>query len=59
MGSVNCWHCNSELTWGGDFDFDDYGLDGNGIVSNLSCPNCPVYVEVYYDIDEENTGSEN
>jgi len=28
-------------------------MEGNGIVSNLSCPNCPVEVLVYYDIDRE------
>ena len=58
MGSMNCWHCRTELIWGCDFDFDDYGLDGNGIVSTFSCPNCPTTAEVYYNIDEENTGSE-
>ena len=22
---MNCWHCNTELIWGGDFnDLDDY-----------------------------------
>ena len=50
---MNCWHCGVELIWGGDFMFEDYGLTGVGIVSNLSCPNCGVYVEVYYNIDEE------
>ncbi len=50
---MNCWHCKTELIWGGDHDFEDYGMDGNGIVSNLSCPKCPVSVEVYYNIDEE------
>ena len=50
---MNCWHCKSELVWGGDHTFEDYGLEGNGIVSNLSCQSCPVEVEVYYNIDEE------
>ena len=50
---MNCWHCNTELVWGGDFTFEEYGLEGEGIVSNLSCPICPTYVEVYYDIDKE------
>ena len=36
---MKCWHCNSELIWGGDFNYEDYGLDDEGIVSNLSCPN--------------------
>tara|TARA_R110002110_G_scaffold74670_1_gene197674 strand:- start:65 stop:295 length:231 start_codon:yes stop_codon:yes gene_type:complete len=50
---MNCWHCRSELIWGGDFSFEDYGLEGDGIISNLSCPNCPTNVEVYYKIDNE------
>ena len=44
---MNCWHCQTELIWGGDFDFEDYGLEDEGIVSNLSCPNCNTYVEVF------------
>ena len=50
---MNCWHCKSKLIWGNDFTFEDYGLEDEGIVSALSCPNCPTEVEVYYNIDEE------
>ena len=50
---MNCWHCKSELIWGGDHTFEDYGMEGEGIVSNLSCQNCPVEVLVYYNIGEE------
>ena len=50
---MKCWHCKSELTWGGDHSFEDYGMEGEGIVSNLSCKNCPVDVEFYYNIDRE------
>ena len=45
---MNCYICKKELIWGGDFDYEDYNLEGNGIVSNLSCPNCEAYVEVYW-----------
>ena len=47
---MNCWHCKTELIWGGDFGYDDYCIEGEGIVSNLSCPNCDTYLEVYHDI---------
>ena len=47
---MNCWHCRSELIWGSDADYDDVGLDGEGIVSFLSCPKCPTNVEVFYTI---------
>ena len=44
---MNCYRCNNELIWGGDFDYEDYGLPGEGIVTNLSCSRCGSYVEVY------------
>ena len=52
---MKCWHCNNELIWGGDFDYSDYGIDGEGIVSNLSCMNkdCGAYVEVYLKTDKK------
>ena len=50
---MKCWHCKAELIWGGDFDYDDYGITGEGIVSNFSCSNCRAYVEVYLRTDEE------
>ena len=53
---MKCYHCNTELIWGGDFMFEDYGLEGDGIVSNLSCPDCQAYVEVYSPISEESNG---
>ena len=48
--------CDKELIWGGDHDYIDYCLDGNGIVSNLSCQNeeCDVNtVLVYRDVEVE------
>ena len=42
---MNCWHCNTELIWGGDHHLDD--VEEYDMVTNLSCPNCGVYVEVY------------
>ena len=44
---MNCYRCNNELIWGGDFTFEDYGNEGEGIVTNLSCSKCDAYVEVY------------
>ena len=43
---MNCWHCGSELIWGGDSDLEDT-TDEYDVVTNLSCPNCGAYVEVY------------
>ena len=47
---MNCWHCNTELIWGGDHDTDDN--QDYDVVTNLSCPKCYAYVEVYYPSNE-------
>ena len=52
---MNCWHCSTELIWGGDHDYEDYGLDGEGIVSNLSCPNCHSFVLVHMPMEDDKT----
>ena len=44
---MNCWHCNNKLIWGADFTYEDYQLEGEGIVSTLSCSKCNAHVEVY------------
>ena len=49
---MKCWYCNHDLIWGGDHDVED--SDNYDIVTNLSCPNCQSYVEVYrYSKDKE------
>jgi len=57
---MNCWHCNNQLIWGADFDYRDYGIDEEGIVSNFSCSNeaCDVHVEVYLPMGEGNEKKE-
>lgn len=42
-----CGICGATLIWGADFDYEDYGLDGEGIVSTYTCPDCGATVEVY------------
>ena len=52
---MNCWHCNTELIWGGDQDTEDN--EYYDIVSNLSCPKCHSTVDVWHPsqklLDEE------
>ena len=43
---MNCWHCVTELIWGGDSDLDGFSEEYD-VVTNLSCPNCGAAVEVY------------
>ena len=44
---MNCWSCQTELIWGGDDDLEQEGFDYY-MVTNLSCPGCDAYVEVYH-----------
>jgi len=44
---MKCWHCNTELIWGGDHDTEEENEDYI-MVTNLSCPKCNSYVEVFY-----------
>ena len=41
-----CYICGHELIWGGDHDVEDH--EEFTIVTNLSCPNCGAYTEVYW-----------
>ena len=44
---MNCWHCNTQLIWGGDHDIEEDNEDYI-MVTNLSCPQCHSHVDVYY-----------
>jgi len=53
---MKCWHCKSELIWGGDHDIDEeetYLFGDYSMVTNLSCPECSSYVLVYYPREEK------
>lgn len=42
---MKCWHCNSELRWGGDQDLSDDEF--YSMVTNLTCDECETEVVVY------------
>jgi Zn finger protein HypA/HybF involved in hydrogenase expression len=44
---MKCWHCNTELIWGGDHDIEEENEDYD-MVTNLSCPQCHSLVDVYH-----------
>jgi len=48
---MKCWHCNTELIWGGDHDIDEED-DTWSMVTNLSCPTCKCHVDVYLPKEE-------
>lgn len=50
---MNCYHCETELIWGSDNTFEDAGIDGEGILTVLSCPECEAYVEVFKEYEED------
>lgn len=35
-----CWFCQSPMIWQSDFSFEDYCMEGEGIIANLRCSNC-------------------
>jgi hypothetical protein len=49
---MNCWHCKEQLIWDGDeiVNDDDWV---NLMITNLSCPKCEAFVEVYLPSDEQ------
>ena len=48
-----CWFCFSPLRWNSDSSFEDYCMDGDGIVANLSCSECGATAEFYTAIEED------
>ena len=49
---MNCWHCKTELIWGGDHDIEEE--EDYAMVTNLSCPTCESIIYVYYPKEKEN-----
>jgi hypothetical protein len=58
---MKCWHCEAEVIWGGDHSFEDYGHEGEGIVTNLSCAHCEAQYLCFLDLtpEEHNSASAN
>jgi len=48
-----CWYCGGRLIWGNDWNPEDYGLEGEGIVSTLTCSGCGAEVQYTLIIEEE------
>lgn len=57
-----CPSCKDFLIWGGDHSYEDYGMDGEGIVGNYTCKNtnCEVTdIFIYTKIDDRTKGQKN
>ena len=49
-----CFHCLAyAVIWDSDFDFDDFGYEGEGIVQFCHCTNCGAEIEYRVRTDEE------
>lgn len=51
-----CFHCGQRaVIWQSDFDYEDFGYEGQGIVHICRCANCGCEIEyrVPLDADEE------
>lgn len=54
-----CFHCGCRsVVWQNDFSFEDYGLDGDGIVQCLQCSNCGAWIEYYIPLENEEDDGE-
>ena len=42
---MNSYWCDTKLIWGGDHDTEDH--EEYSVTTNLTCPKCGSYVEVY------------
>lgn len=50
-----CFHClQQSLVWDSDYDFEDFGYEGDGIVQILHCVNCGAEVEYRISNNKEN-----
>lgn len=49
-----CYLCGKKtVIWGADFDFEDYGYEGEGIVHTYRCQNCGADIEISEKFKEE------
>lgn len=46
-GITYCPYCGSEMVWNDNYTFEDYMIDGDGIVMNFSCLNCEAVADFY------------
>lgn len=48
MGTYQCFHClGNSVTWDCDYSYEDFGMEGEGIVHVLHCPDCVATIEYH------------
>lgn len=49
-----CFHCGSRaVVWDGDFSFEDYCEEGDGIIHECHCTNCGARITYRISLEEE------
>ena len=54
-GTYQCFHClaRNSVVWNSDYDFEDFGIAGDGIVHCCTCSNCGAEIQYYIPINDE------
>lgn len=47
MEDPKCFRCGSDLICAGTFDYDELGIDGEGVGIVYVCPECDAQIEAY------------
>lgn len=54
-----CFHClSNSVIWDADFDFEDFGYEGQGIVHICHCTNCGAEIEYRVPISDDEDAEE-
>lgn len=54
-----CFHCcTKSVVWDADFDFSDWGLEGEGVVHVCHCTNCGAEIYYFSGVDFSDVGVE-
>ena len=54
-----CFHCGQDsVIWDSDFTYEDYCMEGEGIVHVLHCANCGAHIEYYVGEEDADSRSE-
>lgn len=49
-----CFHCMTRsVIWDADFTFEDFGMEGEGIVHCCHCANCGAEIEYRVPLEKE------
>lgn len=53
-----CFHCLSRsVVWCGDFTFEDYGMEGEGLIHECECSNCGARITYMIPMGDEDGDS--